>query len=187
MDLNLKRNETYESSHKLEKRLRGNLKAQTEKNVADSTQIVILDHGNYIKGWRYELHCMAKSIKQPSCVVYIENDDISELSGHNENRTPSEDKYSEKMLQELNFRYEKPNPNSRWDSPLFTISKNSSFENETDRLIPELLMTFSKTATQKIKQNNATIKPQALDLAGLEAMTQDIIQKIDKVFKIFHL
>jgi len=37
---------------------------------------------------------------------------------------------------------------------------------------------FLKKQHRRSNKNNATIKPQALDLAGLEAMTQDIIQKI---------
>merc|ERR1712048_235892 len=69
----------YESTHKREKMLRSTLKNRTETALANKRNLVILDHGNYIKGWRYELWCMAKSTGCKSCVVYIEENDTEKL------------------------------------------------------------------------------------------------------------
>lgn len=33
--------------------------------------VVVVDSGNYIKGWRYQLHCEAKSLGVRSCVVQV--------------------------------------------------------------------------------------------------------------------
>lgn len=41
------------------------------KRALGRDDIVILDSGNYIKGWRYQLHCEAKALGTPSCVVHI--------------------------------------------------------------------------------------------------------------------
>ncbi|EFQ24930.1 chromatin associated protein KTI12 [Colletotrichum graminicola] len=41
------------------------------KRVLSDRDIVILDGLNYIKGWRYQLHCEAKAVKTPSVVLQI--------------------------------------------------------------------------------------------------------------------
>ena len=97
-ELNLHRNEAFENTHKLEKRLRGNLKAATERALANKDNLVILDHGNYIKGWRYELHCMAKSTRTKSMILYIEDDDEGKFLENNKGREDPEEAYSEEIL-----------------------------------------------------------------------------------------
>merc|ERR1711879_780276 len=74
------------STHKLEKRLRGNLKAATERALANKDNLVILDHGNYIKGWRYELHCMAKSTRTKSMILYLDDNDEEQFLSNNQLR-----------------------------------------------------------------------------------------------------
>jgi protein KTI12 len=39
--------------------------------VLSNRDIVILDGGNYIKGWRYQLYCEAKAVRTTHCVVHI--------------------------------------------------------------------------------------------------------------------
>lgn len=39
------------------------------KRVLTRDAIVIADGLNYIKGYRYQLHCEAKAVQTPSCVV----------------------------------------------------------------------------------------------------------------------
>ncbi|KAK1987184.1 chromatin associated protein KTI12-domain-containing protein, partial [Colletotrichum cereale] len=41
------------------------------KRVLSDRDIVILDGLNYIKGWRYQLHCEAKAVRTPSVVLQI--------------------------------------------------------------------------------------------------------------------
>lgn len=40
------------------------------KRVLTRDAIVIADGLNYIKGYRYQLHCEAKAVQTPSCVVF---------------------------------------------------------------------------------------------------------------------
>ena len=96
-ELNLHRNEAFENTHKLEKRLRGNLKAAVERALANKNNLVILDHGNYIKGWRYELHCMAKSTRTKSMILYIEDNDEGRFLENNLMREDKEEAYSEEI------------------------------------------------------------------------------------------
>ena len=56
---------------------------------------------NYIKGFRYELFCIARTCKTPHCVVYV-NADIYTVKEFNE-KTKT---YSEELLQDLWNRME---------------------------------------------------------------------------------
>merc|ERR1711879_48527 len=157
------------STHKLEKRLRGNLKAATERALANKNNLVILDHGNYIKGWRYELHCMAKSTRTKSMILYIEDNDEVRFLENNLKRDDKEEAYSEEILKALNFRFETPNPKNRWDSPMETISNMNHSLLNPDDLIQTLAQHFTGNATQKeVKPNNSTQQPAKSNLTDME-------------------
>ena len=48
---------------------RGKIKFEVEKNLLDGV-IVIADSMNYIKGYRYQMFCIAREVKTTYCVVY---------------------------------------------------------------------------------------------------------------------
>lgn len=52
-----------------EKALRGALRAAVERRLSRH-DVVILDSLNYIKGFRYELYCLARAARTPLCLVY---------------------------------------------------------------------------------------------------------------------
>ena len=52
-----------------EKALRGALRAAVER-LLSRQDVVILDSLNYIKGFRYELYCLARAARTPICLVY---------------------------------------------------------------------------------------------------------------------
>lgn len=52
-----------------EKALRGALRAAVERRLSRQ-DVVILDSLNYIKGFRYELYCLARAARTPLCLVY---------------------------------------------------------------------------------------------------------------------
>jgi protein KTI12 len=66
--LMLVRSEVY-ASGQAEKEARGAVKAAVERFV-DQNTLVIADHMNAIKGFRYELYCRARSLKSLHCVVF---------------------------------------------------------------------------------------------------------------------
>ena len=76
-----------------EKILRASLKSNVEKYI-DSQRVVILDWMNYIKGFRYELFCLARAAKTTNCLVYCDTDpDVAGKSaeqGGYENPFPSD-------------------------------------------------------------------------------------------------
>ena len=57
-----------------EKKTRGSLKSAVD-HVLDAESFVILDSMNYIKGYRYELFCISRSLRTPHCCIWVESDD----------------------------------------------------------------------------------------------------------------
>ena len=114
----LTKNELFSDS-KYEKLQRGNLKSAVQR-LLKKDSLVIADSMNYIKGFRYEIFCVVKSARTPHCVVFCDAhpEKVKEL---NTKRSP-ENKYSDTLMNELIMRFETPNPEARWDSPLFRVS-----------------------------------------------------------------
>ena len=53
-----------------EKILRANIKSSVENKLSKET-LVIVDNLNYIKGFRYEIFCLARTAKTNHCVVNL--------------------------------------------------------------------------------------------------------------------
>lgn len=52
---------------------RGKIKFEVEKNLVNGV-IVIADSLNYIKGYRYQMFCIAREVKTTYCVIYCNTD-----------------------------------------------------------------------------------------------------------------
>lgn len=109
------REEAYATSL-VEKQTRGKVKAATERLVTRDN-IIICDSMNYIKGFRYELYCVARAQRTTHCVVYC-NVDYETISHWNRSRKIWK---NEQLLRELTMRVEVPNEKARWDHPLFRL------------------------------------------------------------------
>ncbi|XP_073964898.1 protein KTI12 homolog [Choristoneura fumiferana] len=132
--LGYEHNATYLDSQK-EKRVRGYLKSEVLKLIGKDN-VVILDGSNYIKGYRYELYCASKASKCTQCTVFtIRNhqeaweSNLTRLSSDPPETAASA--YSEEVFNALTkFRFEEPNCNNRWDSPLFTVQPQDKLDLE---------------------------------------------------------
>ena len=82
--------------------------------------MTILDSLNYIKGYRYELHCVVKAHKTLHCIVQTIVHKEKCLDWNK--RRKDKNKYLEQTCQELICRFESPNSQNRWDSPLFSLT-----------------------------------------------------------------
>ena len=101
-----------------EKEARGKIRSQAEKYV-DADSITIIDSPNYIKGFRYELWCVARAAgTNCCCVVPVGN--YNECRQRNKERSDGET-YTEQQLDELITRWEEPDKNRRWESPLLPV------------------------------------------------------------------
>jgi protein KTI12 len=49
---------------------RGFLKSNVEKELSKE-KVIIFDSLNYIKGYRYEMYCLARAVKTTNCVVQL--------------------------------------------------------------------------------------------------------------------
>ncbi|CEP08457.1 hypothetical protein [Parasitella parasitica] len=100
-----------------EKKARGALLSAVERCLSKD-DIVIADALNYIKGFRYQLYCIARGIGTPHCVIQtgVPIDVAKEW-----NKDRGSEGYDETVFDELVTRYEEPEERNRWDSPLFIL------------------------------------------------------------------
>lgn len=137
------KNEYFSDSLK-EKIIRANLKSETI-SLLNKDEIVILDSGNYIKGFRYEMYCASKAARTTQCTLYcaIVKDHAWEF---NQKRTSTEElpptnsstelnnsdiAYTQNIFNEICQRFEEPLSNNRWDTPLFTVFPEAELEFES--------------------------------------------------------
>jgi protein KTI12 len=115
------------STSQTEKATRSALKAKVDRSLQDKT-LVICDSMNYIKGYRYELHCISKAAKQKHGIIWILNAQAMEWNRTRREMNP-ENSFSDDQMKELIQRYEPPDSRNRWDQPLWRVDLSPSFEN----------------------------------------------------------
>ncbi|XP_069101795.1 protein KTI12 homolog [Argopecten irradians] len=160
------RNLAYSDSKK-EKDVRGTLKSAIQRYV-NKEDVVILDSLNYIKGFRYELYCITKACQTPQCTVFCDSSKDT-VSGWNQEREPDQ-QYTQEVLDALIMRFEPPNSNQRWDSPLFTLQRGDRLPG--DQIVDALL-------NRKPPPPNMATQNQPLSstnfLYELDKITQDTV------------
>eukprot|EP01135_Chromosphaera_perkinsii_P006623 Nk52_evm25s554 gene=Nk52_evmTU25s554 len=173
----LDKNDIYSLSLK-EKNIRGMIKANVEKHLSKEV-FVICDFLNYIKGFRYELYCIVRSLKTTQCVINCDtsverlkewNLGIKQKEGDNCDISRA---YKDEVIDGLVMRFEPPNDAQRWDSPLFNIQWD-------DKLPCKEI--YDVLVLAKVKPpNTATVKEAGSStnfLYELDQVTQDIINLI---------
>lgn len=132
----LERNKTYSSLIE-EKKARSMLMSSVERLLNKDT-VVIADAMNYIKGFRYQLYCVAKSLRTPHCIVHAAVP-IQQAREWNDNRK-EEEKYESEMFENLVTRFEEPESRNRWDSPLFTLLPEDNIEDFAQNIVDALIL-----------------------------------------------
>ncbi|CUM68139.1 uncharacterized protein PRCAT00005856001 [Priceomyces carsonii] len=156
-----------------EKRARGSQMSAVKRDISP-TNIVILDSLAYIKGFRYQLYCEAKGLQTPHCVIHT----LTSLEKCIEwNNNPERvNKWNDDIIRQLDMRYEEPNNNSRWDSPLYTIVP----EDENEKL--QIDDIWDTIVMKKAPPPNAATVIKATSgndfLQELDKQTQEVISKI---------
>ena len=102
-----------------EKTTRGLLKSAVDHALSTEC-FVICDSLNYIKGFRYELHCLARTLRTPHCTVWVQCDDETRKARQKERQDTGA--YPEQVFEDLRLRFEAPNEKNRWDAPLFLVA-----------------------------------------------------------------
>merc|ERR1712137_905216 len=111
------KNEVYCDANK-EKEVRSTLKSEMQRLI-NADDILILDAGNYIKGYRYELYCASKSSKTTQCTLHC--DTSSKMAWDWNMQRPISCQFPQPVFDALVMRFEAPDSRNRWDQPLFTI------------------------------------------------------------------
>lgn len=112
--LSIDKKEAYRDAN-TEKNARGTLLSAVERHLTRD-DIVICDSLNYIKGFRYQLYCVARGIGTPCCTLFCGLDLDSALQRNNTLK-----KYDENMFENICSRFEEPDGRNRWDAPLLIV------------------------------------------------------------------
>lgn len=161
------------------------------KRVLSDKDIVILDGMNYIKGWRYQLHCEAKALRTPSCILQIgcavdrakqvNEERLQRSADTGADSAASPEAYQPSNWENLVFRYEEPNPMTRWDSPLFTMIWEDD-EEQANKTFELLWDAIAGEGRKVIRPNQAT-EQRSRNVDGdylyvLDKETQDVVKRI---------
>ncbi|KAI5054597.1 hypothetical protein GOP47_0029742 [Adiantum capillus-veneris] len=179
--LNLDRNTSY-CGMPAEKNLRGVLRSEVDRSVSKNT-IVIIDSLNNIKGYRYELWCIARAAGIRYCVLYCDTE-VDTCRTWNRVRSEQESSsYDSSIFEDLVRRFEEPDRRNRWDSPLFHLKIGEETIGDTTPGIPEasaFLKGVNESAgrTSLLKPTVATQNAHASNtnsLYELDRATQEVI------------
>ncbi|XP_017490590.1 PREDICTED: protein KTI12 homolog [Rhagoletis zephyria] len=172
-------NNIYRSSA-AEKELRAWLKSEVQRSLSSPDTVVLLDAANYIKGYRYELHCLSKQFRTTHLVVECQDAPEAVVerhlqeSGTEGDETARRRKYSREIYIELMQRFEQPDANNRWDSPLFKVPYQEGglpLEAIKDAILKRVALKANlSTQSQPTTTDNF--------LYELDCQTQEIIRQI---------
>ncbi|KAL6573507.1 hypothetical protein OROHE_001966 [Orobanche hederae] len=116
----LNRNQSY-ADMPSEKNLRGVLRSEVDRSLSRDN-IIIVDSLNNIKGYRYELWCLARAAGTRYCVLHCDTEENHCRKWNEERRERMDsDYYDNKIFEDLMRRFERPDSKNRWDSPLFEL------------------------------------------------------------------
>ena len=149
------------------------------KRFLGQNAIVIADGLNYIKGFRYQLYCDAKSARTTSCVIHV-GTPIETCRQINDGLLAKGEGagYPSEIFENLVFRYEEPNGMNRWDSPLFTVAVDD--ETPPSEKIWDAVV-GSDGQVKTVKPNVATVTTSATEpdyLYELDKATRDIVDLV---------
>ncbi|KAH8399774.1 hypothetical protein KR215_002182 [Drosophila sulfurigaster] len=176
-----------------EKVVRSDLKSEASRHL-NKDDLVILDAGNYIKGFRYELFCMTKAARTTQCTLFscipqeqawtfntqrTQPDKLDENESEQQQVNNSNVPYTREIFDALCMRYEEPHSNNRWDSPLVVVLPEDTLDLEA---IYKALY-----ETKPLPPNQSTQNPPlgaTNYLFDLDILMQDIIKEILGAIKI---
>ncbi|XP_039851521.1 protein KTI12 homolog isoform X7 [Panicum virgatum] len=180
--LHLGRNDSYKDMV-VEKNLRGVLRSEVDRSVSRDS-IIIVDSLNNIKGYRYELWCLARASGVRYCVLFCDTE-VDHCREWNDNRQEKgEPAYGSNIFEDLVRRFENPDRRNRWDSPLFELFPSRV---ESAPVIAEAVSYLTKkvdSKTRDVKVLQPTIATQTVrtteanSLYEMDKATQEVVNAI---------
>lgn len=181
----LDRNQSY-ANMTAEKNLRGVLRSEVDRSVSKDN-IIIVDSLNSIKGYRYELWCLARAAGIRYCVVFCDVEDTQCQKWNKQRREKGEAAYDDTIFDDLVRRFERPDRRNRWDSPLFELWPYKDGIQKSSVAILDAVSYLTKkvdSKTRDVKILQPTIATQstrfsdANSLYELDRATQEVINII---------
>lgn len=183
--LHLDRNQSY-ATMPSEKNLRGVIRSEVDRSVSKDN-IVIVDSLNAIKGYRYELWCLARAAGVRYCVLYCDVDETHCRKWNGERKEKGEESYEDKVFDDLFGRFERPDSRNRWDSPLFELWPHKDGIGKSSAAILDAVSYLTKkldSRSRDVKVLQPTIATQnakfsdANSLYELDRATQEVINAL---------
>ncbi|KAH8947560.1 hypothetical protein BDL97_11G048300 [Sphagnum fallax] len=184
--LNLDRNHSYQDMPR-EKNLRGLLRSAVDRAVSKDS-IVIVDSLNNIKGYRYELWCLARAAGILYCLLHC---DVGELKCREWNQTRQQQglpSYNDNIFDDLVRRFERPDGRNRWDSQLFEINPSIEEIHEGSQAIVKAVAFLSGDRTLMGLRNSQVLQPtiatqnvrtsETNSLYELDKATQEVVSSL---------
>ncbi|XP_022962122.1 protein KTI12 homolog [Cucurbita moschata] len=181
----LDRNQSY-ANMPAEKNLRGVLRSEVDRSVSRDS-IVIVDSLNSIKGYRYELWCLARGAGIRYCVLYCGVEETHCRKWNEERREKAEANYDDKIFEDLVRRFERPDSKNRWDVPLFELRPHEDGIETRSAVLGDAVLFLTKTVNSRsrdVKILQPTIATQsnrfseANSLYELDKATQEVVSAI---------
>ncbi|KAH8496562.1 hypothetical protein Peur_054824 [Populus x canadensis] len=182
----LDRNQSY-ANMTAEKNLRGVLRSEVDRSVSRDN-IIIVDSLNSIKGYRYELWCLARAAGIRYCVLFCDAEETQCKKWNEQRREKCEATYDDTIFEDLIRRFEKPDRRSRWDSPLFELCpcKDDGILKSSAAIVDAVSYLTKKvdSKTRDVKILQPTIATQnarfseANSLYELDRATQEVINVV---------
>lgn len=183
--LHLGRNDSYKDMV-VEKNLRGVLRSEVDRSVSRDS-IIVVDSLNNIKGYRYELWCLARASGIRYCVLFCDTEVDHCREWNTKRQEKGEPTYDNNIFDDLVSRFEKPDRRNRWDSPLFELFPSRDGVMESSPVIAEAVSYLTKkvdSKTRDVKVLQPTIATQtartteANSLYEMDKATQEVINAI---------
>ncbi|KAF7075814.1 hypothetical protein CFC21_080559 [Triticum aestivum] len=183
--LHLGRDESYKDMV-VEKNLRGVLRSEVDRSVSRDG-IIIVDSLNNIKGYRYELWCLARASGIRYCVFFCDTEVDHCRDWNVKRQEKGEPSYDSNIFEDLARRFERPDSRSRWDSPLFELFPSREEIVESSPVIAEAVSYLTKkvdSKTRDVKVLQPTIATQSVrttegnSLYEMDKATQEVVSAI---------
>ncbi|KAK9822874.1 hypothetical protein WJX81_008058 [Elliptochloris bilobata] len=100
-----------------EKRTRGLLRSTVDRRLSKRA-VLIVDSLNNIKGYRYELWCIARTVATRYCLLHCDVLEATARAWNDARRAAGAPCYSAAVFEDLARRFETPSTRNRWDMPL---------------------------------------------------------------------
>ena len=192
-----------------EKNTRGVLRSVVDRCLSQRSRIVIFDSLNNIKGYRYELWCIARGASTRYCMVHVDtfvdvcrqwNTERRKNEHEQEEQQEKQEScsYSDEIFEDLASRFERPDARNKWDAPLFTVrpehvqgpNNSNAVDDQVSAIVTAMMTESSQEATRAAVAVGAAVSsPAGIALSPTFATTNsaltatNLLHDIDKAMQ----